>query len=55
MQVHGQSSVPRDDCSRDPTRSKQLSRVCSFSFQFELFHVVVALTFSVPSSVSLAY
>ena len=46
------TTVPRDDCSmshwrtlcsRHPARSKQLSRVCVFGFQFGLYYVVIAL------------
>ena len=45
------TTVPPDDCSmsywhtvrwRDPTRSKKLSRVCVFGFQFGLYHVLAS-------------
>ena len=39
------SSLLATPCWRDPTRSKQLSRVAIFGFQFGLYHVVVPLSF----------
>ena len=39
------TSLLATSCWRDPTKSKQLSTVAILGFQFELYHVVVPLSF----------